>query len=198
MSKVIKLKNFENSLNLEGIEEKFNKIIATDEWNRLQSAYNKSNTVFMFGHGGNMAVADHAAVDGSRLTDKNIIAPGSAVLSTSLIADTNFNDWIMNWVKHRSRGIDKSNCLAIGFSCSLSNASSNSILTALNYCESKGMKAGLISAQYKPMGNSEVVKIVQNVELYHTSEILSLALTYQLIHGAGFTCPSIIKKKHNK
>ena len=195
MSEVVKLNSFQSPLNLEEIEDKFNRIIKTDEWKRLQLAYKNSKNIFMFGHGGNMAVADHAAVDSSRLTDKNIIAPGSAVLSTSLIADTNFNDWIMNWVKQRSRGIDKKNCLAIGFSCSLNNASSNSILTALNYCEDEGMKAGLISAQYKPMGNSQVIKIVQNVELYHTSEILSLALTYQLIHGAGFVCPSIIKKK---
>lgn len=194
MTKIVELKKVNTSLNLEKIEDKFNKIISSDEWERLQAAYNKSTTVFMFGHGGNMAVADHAAIDGSRHTDKNIIAPGSAVLSTSLIADTSFNEWIVNWIKQRSRGIDKSKCLAIGFSCSLNNASSNSILAGLNYCETQGMKAGLISAQYKPMGNSEVIKIVQNVELYHTSEILSLALTYQLIHGAGFTCPSIIKK----
>ena len=194
MSKIVKLDNLNSPLNLEKIEDKFNNIINSTEWKKLQQAYNKSNNIFMFGHGGNMAVADHAAVDSSRLTDKNIIAPGSAVLSTSLIADTSFNDWIMTWVKQRSRGLDKSKCLAIGFSCSLNNASSNSILSGLNYCESEGMKAALISAQYKPMGNSDVIKIVQNVELYHTSEILSLALTYQLIHGAGFTCPSIIKK----
>ena len=61
-------------------------------------------------------------------------------------------------------------------------------MTALNYCDDVGIQSALISAQYKPMGNSDVIKVVQNVELYHTSEILSLALTYQLI----------IKKSKNK
>jgi len=185
-------------LDLENIESKFKKIVSSEEWKKLQKAYNKSTHVFMFGHGGNMGVADHAAIDSSRLTDKNIIAPGSAVVSTSLIADTSFNDWIMHWVDMRSRGLDKTKCLAIGFSCSLTNASSNAIVTAMNFCDDKGMTACLMSAQYKPCGNSDVIKIVQNVENYHTSEILSLALTYELIHGAGFTCPSIIKKAKEK
>ena len=70
MPKIVELKKVNTSLNLEKIEDKFNKVIYSDEWQRLQAAYNKSTTVLMFGHGGNMAVADHAAIDGSRLTDK--------------------------------------------------------------------------------------------------------------------------------
>ena len=198
MSKIVELRKTNTKLNLENIEEKFSKIISSEEWGKLQEAYNKASNVFMFGHGGNMAVADHAAVDSSRLTNKNIVAPGSGIVATSLIADTSFNDWIKNWVKQSSRGLDLKNSLAIGFSCSLGNASSNAIMTALNYCDEIGIQSALISAQYKPMGNSDVIKVVQNVELYHTSEILSLALTYQLIHGAGFNCPSIIKKSKKK
>ena len=185
-------------INLENIENKFEKIVSSEEWKKLQELYNKSTHVFMFGHGGNMAVADHAAIDSSRLTNKNVIAPGSGTLCTSIIADTNFNDWIMNWIDMRTRGLDCSKCLAIGISCSLNNASSNAVVTALNWADDNGIKTALFSAQYKPCGNSNIVKIVQNVEFYHTSEILSLALTYELIHGAGFTCPSILKNAKNK
>ena len=181
-------------LNLEKIESKFKKIVSSTEWKHLQNKYNQSEHVLMFGHGGNMAVADHAAVDSSRLTSKNVIAPGSGTLCTSIIADSNFNDWIMNWIKMRTRGIDNAKCLAIGFSCSLNNESSNAIVTALNWCDEENISTAMISAQYNPCGNSDIIKIVQNVELYHTSEILSLALTYELIHGAGFICPSILKK----
>ena len=47
-----------------------------------------------------MGVADHAAIDIARLTDKNAMCPGSGVRATSIIADTNFEDWFKNW-KHR-------------------------------------------------------------------------------------------------
>jgi len=40
--------------------------------------------------------------------------------------------------------------------------------------------------------------VSQDVTLYHTSEILSLALTYQLTHSSGFECPSIIKKARQR
>ena len=75
MSKIVELRKADTKLNLENIEDKFSKIISSEEWGKLQEAYNKSTNVFMFGHGGNMAVADHAAVDSSRLTDKNVMAP---------------------------------------------------------------------------------------------------------------------------
>ena len=34
-----------------------------------------------------MGIADHAAIDMTRLTDKNVIAPGSGIVSTSIISD---------------------------------------------------------------------------------------------------------------
>ena len=100
-------------------------------------------------------------------------------------------------IKMRTRGLDKTKCLAIGFSCSLNSPSANAIVTALNWCDDKNIPTAMMSAQYNPCGNSNIVKIVEDVEYYHTSEILSLALTYELIHGAGFTCPSILKKCKN-
>ena len=182
-------------IDLENIEEKFEKIISTPEWETLQNYYNQADNIFFFGHGGNMAVADHAAVDSSRLTNKNIIAPSSAITATSFIADTNFHDWIKNWIKSRSQYLNKSKCLAVGFSCSLNNASANSIVNALNWADDQGMPTAMISAQYNPCGNPNILTVVQNALYYHTSEILSLTLTYQLIKGANFECPAILKKK---
>jgi hypothetical protein len=183
-----------NKIQLENIEERFDNIIKSSEWSKLQKSYNDATNIFFFGHGGNMGIADHGAIDSSRLTDKNIIAPGSAITVTSLIADANFNSWIKNWLETRSRGLDKSKCLAIGFSCSINNESSNCIVEALNWADKNNIDTAMISAQYNPCGNTDIIKVVQNVEYYHTSEILSLMLTYQLIHGAGFNCPSILKK----
>lgn len=181
-------------LDLENIEDKFKTIIDSEEFKKLQEVYNKAEHVFMFGHGGNMAIAEHAAVDASRLTDKNVHAPGGGVLCTSIQSDTSFDEWLESWLTIRSRGLDSSKCLAIGISCSLNTQSANAVVRGLNWASERGMKTGMVSAQYNPCGNSDIIKVVQSVEYYHTSELLSLALTYQLIHGAGFKCPLILKK----
>ena len=80
-------------LNFENIGEKFIKTINTSEWKTLQDKFNECNEIFVLGHGGNLAVADHAAVDITRLSNgkKNAMAPGSAIVNTSLINDTDKN-----------------------------------------------------------------------------------------------------------
>ena len=153
--------------------------------------------IFIFGNGGNMGVADHASIDISRLTDKNAMCPGSGVRATSIIGDTNFEDWFKNWIEMASRGINPQECLAIGLSCSSTGASSNSIINALNWCNENNINSCLISATEKSDLDKRIIHINQDTIYYHTSEVLSLALTYQLTHSAGFKCPSIKgKAKH--
>ena len=60
-------------VSIENFDNKFRKIGNSEEWKTLQKVYNDCTHVFLFGHGGNMAVADHA-IDMTRLTDKNVIA----------------------------------------------------------------------------------------------------------------------------
>ena len=48
MSKIVELRKTNTKLNLENIEEKFSKIISSEEWGKLQEAYNKASNVFMF------------------------------------------------------------------------------------------------------------------------------------------------------
>jgi len=183
-----------NLLDIENLENKFNSIVFSKEFVELQKKYNDASHVFIFGHGGNLGVADHAAIDASRLTDKNVIAPGSGILATSIIGDTNFNDWLKNWIEMRVRGIDPSKCVALGMSCSSTGESSNTIKTALEWSSSQEIPSFMFTATPKQGVDSSVIQIVQDTVHYHTSEILSLMLTYQLIHGAGFSCPTINKK----
>ena len=70
-------------LNIEDIDQKFHKVVQSDSWEELQSKFNDCRDIYVLGHGGNLAVADHAAIDISRLTDKNAIAPGSGITATS-------------------------------------------------------------------------------------------------------------------
>jgi len=185
-------------LDIENFDQKFREIVQSTEWKKLQEAYNGAKNVFMLGHGGNMAIADHAAVDSSRLTDKNVICPGSAVTVTSLISDTSFNEWMKEWLSQRSRVLDPSECLVVGFSCSTTGESSKTLVNTLTYAMDMGMKAALICSQPKEDEVPGLITVVQNALYYHTSELLSLGLTYELVHGAGFKCPSIAQKARDR
>lgn len=185
-------------LNIENFDRKFEHIVSSEQWKNLESAFKKAEFIYIFGNGGNMGVADHAAIDISRLTNKNAQCPGSGVRATSIISDTNFEEWFKTWLEMVSRGVDPSKCLVIGLSCSTLGASSNSIVNALNWAIKEGMNASLFAAQPKENLNPEIIPIIQHSKYYHTSEILSLALTYQLTHSAGFDCPTISKKAQER
>ena len=56
----------------------------TDEQLKL---FDNASKIALIGNGGNLAVADHAAVDTSRLTNKLGLCPGSGILASSLLYD---------------------------------------------------------------------------------------------------------------
>ena len=56
-------------LDFENLGELFAKIVHTEEWLELQKKFNGCNDIYVLGHGGNMAVADHAAIDITRLSN---------------------------------------------------------------------------------------------------------------------------------
>jgi len=174
----------------EGFSEKFMAIVNSDEWMRAQSDFNECRSVLCVGNGGNLAVCDHGAIDIARLTNKQAAAPGSGILASSLINDSSHDNWVKNWLSISLRGYDDSyheNIMLIGVS---SSGYSKNICLALDMAEEKGLKSLLISAmEPKIKGNYNTV--VLGVPEYHSSEVLTLMLFYQLIHGAGFECPSI-------
>ncbi len=176
--------------------QKFESILKTDEWLKLEEDFINSKRIFLVGNGGNLAVCDHGAIDISRLTDKSAVAPGSGILASSLINDTTHELWVKNWLQICLRGLDQdhiSNSLLIGVS---SSGYSKNICLALDYALSKSCKAALISARApKIAGLYNCVKL--DVGEYHTSEVLTLSLIYQLIHSAGFACPDIESSSDN-
>lgn len=185
-------------LEIENFETKFKKIVKSKEWQEVEKIFAKSTNIFLFGNGGNLAIADHAAIDISRLTDKNAISPGSGITATSIIGDKDANSWFKTWLEYRLRGMDVGKAMVISFSCSTSGTSSQASVRALEYASNMGIPTVLISAQPKPDLKEGIILVSQDVSLYHTSEIMSLALTYQLTHSAGFECPSVFKKARDR
>ena len=174
----------------DNFSETFKNVCNSEVWNKCQEDFNSSDRIYTVGNGGNLAVCDHGAIDISRLTNKSAKAPGSGILASSLINDATHDLWVKNWLSIEIRGFDLttlSKSMIIGIS---SSGYSKNICTALDYAVEKGIKAWLISAKEpKIKGSYNVIKL--NVNEYHTSEVISLSLFYQLIHGAGFSCPTI-------
>ena len=185
-------------LDLENFSEKFEAVVRSENWQEVEEIFLRSKNILIFGNGGNLAIADHAAIDITRLTDKNAIAPGSGITATSIIGDKDADSWFKKWIEYRLRGINLNTCMVICLSCSTTGTSSGASVRALNYAADRGIPAVLISAQPKEDLDERIISVSQNVSLYHTSEVLSLALTYQLTHSAGFECPSIFKKARTR
>jgi len=180
-------------LNFENIGDKFVQVVHTSEWEQLQEKYNQCNDIYVLGHGGNMAVADHAAVDMTRLSNgtKNAICPSSGVVATSYINDTSFEQWMVNWLISRTSTRTVSQMrksLVLGIS---SSGNSVDILKALQWAQTNGMQVAILTSKDIPMQIDDLTKVVLGAEYYHTAEVLTLLLTYQLTHGSGKVCPPI-------
>ena len=51
------------SINFENFDQKLQSILSKEEWKNLQYNFNNKKNILIFGHGGNLAVADHSAID---------------------------------------------------------------------------------------------------------------------------------------
>jgi len=182
-------------LNFENLDEKFVNIVNGKEWTDLQSKFNESNEIFVLGHGGNLAVADHAAVDITRLSNgtKNAMCPGSGVVATSLINDVGFDQWMVTWLNQRTCTRTKSqlqNTLVLGVS---SSGTSTDVIKALQWANDQGMNIAMITSRPLSVKVPNLTVVELGAEYYHTAEVLTLLLTYELTHGSGKECPPIGK-----
>ena len=137
-------------LNFENLGEMFVKIIQTPHWAELQNKFNDCGDIYVLGHGGNLAVADHAA--STRTTEQ----------------------------------MNKS--LVLGIS---SSGNSTDILKALQWADDNGMQVAIISSKDIKTQISNLTKVILGADYYHTAEVLTLLLTYELTHGSGKVCPPI-------
>ena len=182
-------------MNIENIGHRFTEIVNTPEWKELQEKYNKCNDIYVLGHGGNMGVADHTAVDMTRLSNgtKNAMCPGSYVVATSLINDTSFDQWMVAWLQQRTSTRTKSQMkksLVYGIS---SSGRSKDVNKALQWASDNGMEVCILTGNEIVEKIKGLTQIVLGVDYYHTAECLTLLLQYQLTHGSGKECPPIGK-----
>lgn len=180
-------------LNIESIEGLFYDVVNSDEWKELQEKFNNADDIYVLGHGGNLAVASHAAIDISRLSNgtKNAMCPDSATVVTSLINDTDFDHWMHAWLKmvtssKTQQQLEKS--LILGFS---SSGTSRDLIKAFQWGYSNDIPIACVTA--KPLIDKipTISEVQVGCDYYHTIEVLSLLLQYELTHGSGKVCPPI-------
>ena len=82
---------------IENLELRFQNVVNSRQWAEFQEKFNNCDDIYVLGHGGNLAIADHTAVDITRLSNgqKNALSPGSGVVATSFINDTNLPFFIL-------------------------------------------------------------------------------------------------------
>jgi len=180
-------------LDFEDIGNRFINITQTKQWQELQDKFNKCNDIYVLGHGGNLAIADHAAVDITRLSNgtKNAMCPGSAIVATSLINDTSFDQWMVTWLSQRTSTKNKSQMkksLVLGVS---SSGKSQDIIKALQWSSDNNMQVAMITSCEIPEKIKSLTQVVLGAKYYHTAEVLTLLLSYELTHGSGKVCPPI-------
>ena len=164
-------------LEIKGFEDKFTDTLKTKEWQKLQEDFINSQRIMIVGNGGNLAVADHAAIDVARLTNKSAFAPGSGILASSLIHETSHDEWVKNWVAISMRGIKEelfSETLIIGIS---SSGISKNIKKALDFAKDQNIKTALITGK-SPSEKIRSNTIILDVNEYHTGEVLTLSLIH--------------------
>jgi len=189
-------------LNLEGIENKFKDVYSGESFKQIQTLFNERQNIVVLGNGGNYAVAQHGAADCSRLTTKNVISLDSPTYLTSIANDNGYEQLFVKWLEtlYNKKIINKDNSFIIGLS---STGTSKNICSALNWSVKNKIPCSIITGQPsvnlrhvdRPPFDKDVIECILETEHFHTAEILSLILFYQLVEGAGECCPLIDEEK---
>ena len=176
-------------IDFENIETKFKETVKLKEWEKLANDFKKSNGVYIVANGGLWSVGCHASDDCTRLLPKLVQSLDSTCLLTSIANDYGYNNTFVRWLElfEESDKLDETS-MVIGLSCS---GNSKNVISALHWAEQHNLKNALISGQKSVVLPDEFNQVCLNTKYFHTTEVLTLILFYELIHHCGGSCPSI-------
>ena len=72
-----------------------------------------------------------------------------------------------------------------------SSGRSTDVAKALQWASDNGMQTALVTGQPMKEKVKDLTVVLLNTKYYHTCEVLTLLLQYQLTHGSGQECPPI-------
>ena len=182
-------------IDFENIEEKFEKTLKTKEWKEFVKDFEQSDDIYIVANGGLWAVGNHAADDCTRLFSKagikkHISTMESQCLMTSIANDYGYNNLFLNWLDlaKQTGKMDGKKPMIIALSCS---GNSKNVISCLHWAEKNGFKSALISGNESLVLPSGINEVNLKCKYFHTVEVLTLILFYELIHVVGASCPSI-------
>tara|TARA_B100001057_G_scaffold500829_1_gene618146 strand:+ start:4230 stop:4784 length:555 start_codon:yes stop_codon:yes gene_type:complete len=180
--------------NYKKISNAYNNIIGSEEWLKACEFYKSSKIILFYGHGGNLGIADHAAIDVTRITksEKIGLSLGSSVQTTSLANDNGYDKVFSAWLEFTIKSINykKEDICCIGIT---STGKSENFKNALNYIQENNLKSIYFTANKLSKNEKYHAELYTDLETYHEAETMALGLTYDLISAAGYKCPSIKK-----
>ncbi len=181
-------------IDFENIEQKCAEIINTQTYDELVKKIAKSKKIYLFGNGGLHYVASHMATDMTRLIpDKVVFSYDSVGFITSSANDYGFNELYVRWLETTSVVDNKEDCLVIGMSCS---GNSVNVIKALHWANENNYETFLISGQKSQNLENNISELTFNCEYFHTVEVLSMMIFYDMIHQTDNKCPSIRGEKN--
>jgi phosphoheptose isomerase len=183
-------------IDFENIESKLTETLDSTEYASLVSKVNKAKRIFLIGNGGLHFVACHAATDMTRLIEgKSVQTFDSVGFITSNANDHPYDKLFVRWLETICHESDSEESLVIGMSCS---GKSKNILDCLSWANDKGMNTFMISGKSSGTLPDVVEEIDLDCQYFHTVEVMSLMLFYDLIHMTGNRCPSIDQEIRRK
>jgi len=133
------------------------------------------------------------ATDLSRLIpDKSVYSFDSVGFITSNANDHGFEMLFVRWLETIALVEDPDDCLVIGMSCS---GNSTNVINAVHWARDAGMATFMISGQNSEILDEDIDELSFDCEYFHTVEVASMMLFYDLIHQTDNKCPSIKGEK---
>lgn len=183
-------------IDFENIEQKLKDAFSSSEYKSLADKVNRAKRIFLIGNGGLHFVACHAATDMTRLIpDKSVHSFDSVGFITSNANDHPYDKLFVRWLETTTRPEDAKESLVIGMSCS---GKSKNILTALVWANDNGIDTFMISGKSTGTLPETIDELAVNCNYFHTVEVMSLMLFYDLVHRTGNRCPSIDQEIRRK
>ena len=181
-------------IDFENITDKCEKAINTSEYNDLIKKVKIAKKIYLLGNGGLHYVSSHMATDMTRLIpDKVAFSYDSVGFITSSANDFGFNELFVRWLETIALIEDPSQCLVVGMSCSGNSAN---VVKALHWSYERNFETFMISGQKSEILNYKISELNLNCEYFHTVEVLSMMIFYDLIHQTDNKCPSIRGEKN--
>jgi phosphoheptose isomerase len=180
--------------NFTKFETAYRDIMKSEEWIKACDYYKSSKIILFYGHGGNLGIAEHAAIDCTRITksEKIGMSLGSSIQVTSLANDNGYDSLFATWLEYTVKALrlGKEDICCVGIT---STGKSENFKDGLKYIEENNLKSIYFTANTLQEYKGYHAEIFTDLETYHEAETMALGLTYDLINAAGFKCPSIIK-----